>query len=50
MTTAQREILRRLRAGESLWWFGDAGPEISGRPGWPLKATVRALLAAGVLR
>ncbi len=47
---AQAEVVRRMRAGETLMWFGDSGPEISGRPLWPQKRTVRAMLKNGTLK
>lgn len=50
MSATQQEVVRRLQAGEILNWFGDAGPEISGRPFWPQKRTVRAMIKAGILK
>ena len=50
LSTTQQDVLADLRAGQSLFWFGDNGPEISGRPRWPQKRTVRAMLAKGILR
>lgn len=47
---AQAEVIRRLKAGERLMWFGDSGPEISGRAFWPQKRTVRAMLKSGLLK
>ncbi len=46
---AMREVIERLRGGERLMWCGDAGPEISGRPFWPQKRTVRKMLSLGLL-
>ena len=50
MTSAQQQVIDDLRAGRRLWWFGDNGPEMSGRPFWPQKRTVRAMLKSGLLR
>lgn len=50
LTATQRELLMLMAAGSRLMWFGDAGPELSGRPLWPQKRTVRALIRAGFLR
>ena len=50
MSTAQQQVLDDLRNGRRLWWFGDNGPEMSGRPFWPQKRTVRAMLRDGLLR
>jgi len=47
--TAQREVIERMQRGETLMWHGNAGPQISGRPFWPQKRTVRAMLRAGLL-
>lgn len=49
ISPTMQEVLDRLDAGERLWWHGDHGPEISGRPFWPQKRTVRAMLARGLL-
>lgn len=49
-TPAQSRLLRLMREGRRLWWFGGAGPELEGHPFWPQKRTVRALLKAGRLR
>lgn len=47
--TAQREVIERMQRGETLMWHGNAGPQISGRPFWPQKRTVRAMLRDGLL-
>lgn len=49
LPAAQQEVIDRLKRGETLMWCGDAGPEISGRPFWPQKRTVRAMLRDGLL-
>lgn len=46
---AMREVIERLKRGETLMWYGMAGPEISGRPFWPQARTVRAMLRDGLL-
>lgn len=48
-SSAQTKVIGDLRSGRRLWWFGDAGPEMEGRPFWPQKRTVRAMLRAGRL-
>lgn len=50
LSPAQRKLVGLLRDGHRLWWFGDNGPEIDGRPFWPQKRMVRTLLGQGVLR
>ena len=49
LTPAQHDVVEGMRAGHRLVWFGDAGPELEGRPLWPQPRTVRALLRRGVL-
>jgi hypothetical protein len=39
-----------MREGHTLMWCGNAGPELSSRPFWPQKRTVRALIRDGVLK
>ncbi len=45
-----KKLIQEMCAGAKLWWFGDAGPELSTRPFWPQKRTVLAALKAGLLR
>jgi len=49
LPSAQKEVIDRLKNGETLMWNGYAGPEISGRPFWPQRRTVRAMLRDGLL-
>ena len=49
LSGAMREVIERMKRGETLMWFGDNGPEISGRPMWPKKRTVRAMVSRGLL-
>ena len=48
LPTAQQEVIDRLTRGEYLMWH-PMGPEISGRPFWPQKRTVLAMLRDGLL-
>lgn len=50
MTPTMQRVLDDLRDGRVLWWYGDDGPEMSGRPFWPQRRTVRAMLKRGLLR
>jgi hypothetical protein len=50
MSPTQKQVLDDLRNGCRLWWFGDNGPEMTGKPFWPQKRTVRAMLRDGLLR
>lgn len=50
MTKAQRTLVQRMKAGCTLMWYGDNGPELDDFPHWPQKRTVRALLKSGVLK
>lgn len=43
-------LLKQLKAGRRLMWWGDNGPQLEGHPCWPSKAMVRRLIAAGVLK
>lgn len=49
LPAAQQEVIDRLKNGEKLKWYGNAGPEISGRPLWPQKRTVETMLRKGLL-
>ena len=50
MTPTQKRVIADLRSGRRLIWWGDTGPEMSDRPFWPQKRTVRAMLRDGLLR
>jgi hypothetical protein len=50
ISKTQRRLLDRMSTGLRLGWFGDNGPELERHPFWPQKRTVRAMLAAGLLR
>ena len=50
LTRPQQQVVDGLRAGHSLMWFGDNGPEMEGRCFWPQRGTVRAMLRKGVLQ
>ena len=46
---AENKLVRLMREGRRLMWFGHYGPELEGCPFWPPKSLVRRLLKDGVL-
>lgn len=50
LTPTQAELVALMKEGHLLNWFGNNGPELNGRPFWPQKRTVRALIRDGVLK